>query len=44
VGVCGPTSLGQAVQESTYRAIRPAAVLRGERRRNVHLELEQFGW
>ena len=44
VGVCGPTSLGQAVCESTYKAIHPSAVLRGEKRRNVHLELEQFGW
>jgi hypothetical protein len=30
--------------DATSNAIQPAKVLRGERRRNVKLELEEFGW
>lgn len=44
VGTCGPTPLTNSVADAVSRAVQPTQVLRGELRRNITLNLEQFGW
>lgn len=44
VGFCGPGKMGAELASAASAAIRPGAVLKGERRRCIYFTKQEFGW
>jgi len=44
VGTCGPTPMNDSLSDAVSLAVKPLSVFRGEQRRAIKLEVEEFGW